>query len=72
MFSNEQKGYVYLDIKDGSSECADIKFESIPDKINYSDLAIIDFTTKSSPSSIKLDPPSKDIRIDCLFHLLHS
>lgn len=31
---------------------------------------MIDFTTKESSSSIRLAHPDKDIRVDCLFHLL--
>lgn len=57
MFTNEEKSYVYFDIKERSIACAEIIFDNIPEKVGYSDNAIIDFTSKESPASINLDPP---------------
>jgi hypothetical protein len=72
MFANEDKGFVYFDIQERSLPCATIKFTNVPAKVPYSEEPVIDFTTARSASVVGLDRPKHDVRIDCLFHMLHA
>ncbi len=73
MFTNEEKGYMYIDIKQTSSKCARLTINNVPQKIPYSkDQLILDFTMKDSPSHFKVDYPEHDIMMACSFQKFHS
>lgn len=71
LFANEEKGFMYIDIKEKSRHCAHLSIANIPHKIPYSGNQIRDFTNKDSTSEFKLDLPEKDIRADFLLHRLN-
>lgn len=35
MFNNEEKGYMYLDIKQGSKSCAELSIYKVPTDITF-------------------------------------
>jgi len=54
MFSNKDKGYIYVDIAEESQACAVVKFNNVPQSLPYSDEPVIDFTSQQSPSVFTL------------------
>jgi hypothetical protein len=66
LFANEERGFIFVDIKEESQKCAHISIANVPKKVEYSDTLLRDYTNKHSPSIIGLNVPKTDFRLDCM------
>jgi hypothetical protein len=68
LFVNEEKGFIYVDIKEKSRSCAHLSISNVPKKLSYSRTLMKDFTNKHTSSVFQLPKPKSDFRLDCDLH----
>lgn len=69
LFNNEEKGYMFLDIKPTSKKCSTLSIYKVPTDIVFDkEKEIRDYISKDSPAMFALPSPNSDFRIDCSIH----